>query len=175
MKTEKLSSYGPKILILTNFWNIVKSVFLWALIPSFFKFLHITKFVTVTWTIYIVSYFFPSDEFHFFGLSTIVAYFKSRFIIRWNINVFFLYFVIFSSKFIHFWCLPISFLTIKSISHCYLLPSLNNFLLHFFSIKNSINLKVRYSFCCLIQSSPDALSNSTICFFVSPVEQMLNL
>ena len=37
-------------------------------------------------------YFFPFDEFNFFGLSTDAPYFKSRFMKRWHFFHFFIYF-----------------------------------------------------------------------------------
>ena len=84
------------------------------------------KFGTVTWTISnnFFLYFFPSNEFHVFGLNTNAPYFKSRFMKRWNI--------FFSCKFIHYWCLTISLLAIKSISHHHLCISLHDMFFFFF-------------------------------------------
>ena len=71
---------------------------------------------------------FPIRWIHFFGLTINAPYFKSRFMKRWKIYIFFCIF--FSSKFILYWCLTINLNPISLSPNVELYSVLNNSEVH---------------------------------------------
>ena len=123
MKSEKWSSLLPKNLDSDQFWNNVKKcMFFGATTSDFIQIKKICNSYLNYFQRLLFHYTFSHPMNFIFCLCTDAAYYKSRFIIKWNIKC--ILFIYFYSLLFYTLLVPDHKLfksTIKSISHCRLI------------------------------------------------------